>query len=232
MRTDGERSWTGFVVVLVLGFGIALFVGYTTVPVAGEPLGSLDEASPEDPAEPEEPAASGRTRDELDATLLARSTELQKEIDATEKLARTYEEQLYGAPLAWPKQVPYALSWPGFRDQVDRALGECDPDVDLVGFDCSEPPCLALLRIRSEDWRGKLITECAPWSQAFGTLTSGVSFSVTCTHGSEERAEMIGAPLHKVLGESAEPQAEAMSRRLQARRLKQQIRWVCAGEEE
>ena len=50
--------------------------------------------------------------------------------------------------------------------------------------------------------------------------------------GCEERAEMIGAPLHKVLGESAEPQAEAMSRRLQARRLKQQIRWVCAGEEE
>ena len=115
---------------------------------------------------------------------------------------------------------------------MDRALGECDPDVDLVGFDCSEPPCLALLRIRSEDWRGKLITDCAPWSESFGTQTSGVSFPVTCTNGSVERAEMIGAPLHKVLGESTQPQAEAMSRRLQARRLKQQMHWVCAGEGE
>jgi len=231
METLGERSWTGFVVVAVVGFGIAFYFGYAASPVAYEPLGSSDEAATADPSEQQEAAASEMTKDELDAVLQTRSTELQGEIDTIEELARNYEEQLFGPPLAWPKRVPHELSSLGFRDQVEIALGECDPDVDLLGIDCSEPPCLALLRIRSEDWRAKLVTECAPWSKPFGTQTSGISFSVTCADGSAERAEMIGAPLQKILGETADEHAEAMSRRLQARKLEPQLHWICAGEE-
>jgi len=231
METLGERSWTGFVVVVVVGFGIAVYFGYSTIPVAHEPRGSVDEAATAEPLDQEEAAANEMTKDELDAVLLTRLAELQGEIDTIEEQARTYEEQLFGPALAWPKQVPHELSSSGFRDQVEIALGECDPDVDLLGIDCSEPPCLALLRIRSEDWRAKMVTECAPWSEPFGTQTSGISFSVTCADGSGERAEMIGAPLRKVLGETADEQAEAMSRRLQARMLEPQLHWVCAGEE-
>lgn len=231
MKTLGERSWTGFIVVVVVGFGIAFYFGYSTVPVAHETRESLDEAAEAARLDQEDAAASERTKDELDAALLTRSAELQEEIDAIEELSRTYDEQLFGPPLAWPKQVPHALSSSGFRDQVEIALGECDPDVDLIGIDCNEPPCLAVLRIRSEDWRAKLVTECAPWSGSFGTQTSGISFSVTCADGSEERAEMVGAPLHKVLGETADEQAEGVSRRLRARMLAPQLHWVCAGEE-
>ena len=231
METLGKRSWTGFVVVVVVGFGIAFYFGYSTTQVAHEPRGSSDEVATADPSDQEEPAASERTKDELDAVLLTRADELEGEIDTIEELARTYEEQLFGPALAWPKQVPHALSSSGFRDQVEIALGECDPDVDLIGIDCSEPPCLALLRIRSEDWRAQLVTQCARWSEPFGTQTSGISFAVTCADGSGEQAEMIGAPLQKVLGENADEQAEAMSRRLQARKLEPQLRWVCAGEE-
>ncbi len=231
METLGERSWTGFVVVVAMGFGIALYFGYSTTTVVHEQRKSFDEAAEAERLDQEKAAAHERAKDEQDAILLARADELQAEIDANEELARTWEEQLFGPALAWPERVPHALSPSGFRDQVEVALGECDPDVDLIGIDCSEPPCLALLRIRSEDWRAQLVTECARWSEPFGTQTSGISFSVTCADGSGERAEMIGAPLPKVLGETADEQAEAMSRRLEARMLAPQLHWVCAGEE-
>ncbi len=231
MAKRDERGWTGFIVVGVVGFGIAVYFGYSTVPVAHETRKSADEAAAEDRLEQEEAAASEAAKEEMDAALLARSAELEGEIGGIEVLVRTYEEQLFGQPLAWPGQVRHELSSSGFRDQVERALGECDPDVDLIDIDCSEPPCLALLRIRSEDWRTQLVTQCAPWSDPFGTETSGISFSVTCTDGSTEQAEMIGAPLQKVFGGTAEEHAEAMATRLQARKLRPQLDWVCAGEE-
>jgi hypothetical protein len=231
METLGERSWTGFIVVAVVGFGITFYFGYAGNPVAHETRKSHDEAAAADRLGQEAAAASEATKDAQDAALLTRSAELQGEIDTIDELRRTFEEQLFGPALAWPRQVPHELSEAGFRDQVEIALGGCDPDVDLIGFDCSEPPCLALLRIRSEDWRAQLVTGCAPWSRSFGTQTSGISFSVACADGSEERAEMIGAALQKVLGEAADEQAEAMSRRLQARMLGPQLAWVCAAEE-
>jgi hypothetical protein len=231
MKTLGERSWTGFVVVVVVGFGIAVYFGYSTTPVAHEDRKSFDEAAEAERQDQEKAAASELTKDAQDAVHLTRLTELEREVATVESLVRTYEEQLFGPPLAWPTQVPHALSATGFRDQVEIALGECDPDVDLIDIDCSEPPCLALLRIRSERWRDQLVTECSRWSEPFGAQTSGSSFSVTCADGSEEQAEMLGAPLRKILGETADEQAEAMSTRLQARMLAAKLHWACAGEE-
>ncbi len=232
METLGERSWAGFIVVAVVGFGIAFFFGYSGNPVQHETRKSFDEAEEAERSSQEDAAAAEAAKDALDASLLSRSAELQGEIDTIDELARAYEEQLFGPPLAWPGQVPRELSEAGFRDQVELALGECDPDVDLIGFDCDEPPCLAVLRIRGEDWRAELIDRCAPWAEPFGTQTSGISFAVTCADGSEEQAEMLGVPLHKVLGEADDEQEGAMARRLEARKLEPQLRWACAGKEE
>jgi len=239
MRTSGQRGWGGFVVILVGGFAAAFFFGRTTEPAEyepqplsttgtpGTPRAALDYDAPLEEATPapaQRAAAPGEVRE-------ARVAELQREIAAYEQLAAAYEEELYGLPYAWPEEVPEHLSPAGFEVNLREAVADCGAGVEVTGFDCSEPPCFALLRIREEGWRQALVHDCPAWGEHYGTTTSGASFKVECAGGGEERVEMLGMPLKEVVGEEGVGERGNMMKRLKARMKEQELRWTCLGEE-
>lgn len=222
------RSWTGFVVLIAGASVAAFFFGRTATPV------SLDDATGQGM---ERAASAGRVAPSGvpaevpdDGALEERAADLQREIDGLERLARAYEEELYGTPIPWPDEVPDPLSPEGFRAQVRAAVEACGEGVDLVAFDCSEPPCFALLRPRDEGWREALIHGCPQWHETYGKTTSGASFAVECADGSEEQVEMVGVPLKEVLGTDAQVEPDHSMKRLRARMTEQELRWSCAGE--
>ncbi len=224
----GQRSWTGFVVLIGGAFVAAFVFGRTAEPV------SLEDATGrgmERAASGGRVAPSGAPAEVPDdGALEERAADLQSEIDSLERLARAYEEELYGTPIPWPDEVPEPLSPDGFPAQVRTAVEACGGGVDLVAFDCSEPPCFALLRPRDEGWREALIHDCPQWHEIYGKTTSGASFAVECADGSEERVEMVGIPLKEVLGTDAQVEPGNSMKRLRARLTEQELRWSCAGE--
>jgi hypothetical protein len=225
---EGRRSWTGFVVLIGGAFVVSFFFARTSEPV------SLEDAT----GRSMERAATGGRGTGADApvegadvgALEDRAADLQREIDGLEQLARAYEEELYGAPCPWPDDLPAAVTPDGFRAQVRAAVDACGGEVDLVGFDCSEPPCLALLRPQEATWRDTLIHDCPQWHETYGKTTSGASFTVECEDGSEERVEMVGVPASDVLGDDAVGEPGNLMKRLKARASDQELRWSCDGE--
>lgn len=225
----GRRSWTGFVVLIGGAFVVAFFFGRSAEPVSladatGQGMERAAEAGRVAPMR-----APSEVPD--DGALEERAADLQSEIDGLDRLAWAYEKELYGTAIPWPDEVAGALSPDGFRARVREAVDTCEADVDLAAFDCSEPPCYALLRPHAEGWRQTLIHDCPTWHETYGTTTSGGSFRVTCADGSEEQVEMVGVPLKQVLGAGVEVESGTPMKRLQARVTEQELRWTCVGEE-
>lgn len=234
MRPGGKRGWGGFIVMLVGGFAGAFFFGRTTtvaeydpMPSTGGGAGSLDYDAPLEPAAP----ASAPVGDGGEGELGQQVEELQREIAAYEQLAEVYEEELYGVALEWPAEMPALMTPEGFEAQARKAVAECGAGVDITGFDCSEPPCFMLLRVREEGWREGLVENCPAWKEPYGTMTSGASFAVECADGSEEQVEMLGVPVRELLGLENREQRKNLMKRLKARMMEQELRWTCAGEE-
>ncbi len=227
---EGRRSWTGFYVLMGAAFIGSFFFGRSAEPVSREPAAAQgsQKAAP-GAGQGRSAAAAGELGD---VELEERAADLQREIDGLERLAQAYEDELYGTAIPWPEDVAEPMSPEGYRAGVVDAIESCGAPVDLVSFDCSEPPCFALLRSRGVDWRQALINNCPAWNETYGTTTSGASFRVECDDGSTEEVEMLGVPLKQVLGADAEIEAGNPMKRLQARMTEQQLRWTCAGEGE
>ena len=224
---EGRRSWTGFIVLMGVAFVGSFFFGRSAEPVSREPAYK----QPSGAAAGGEGTSTAPAEDPGGGALEERAADLQGEIDALERLAQVYEEELYGTAIPWPEGVAEALSPEGYRARVESAVEACGVPVDVVSFDCSEPPCFALVRSRGQDWRQALIQDCPQWHETYGTTTSGGSFRVECADGSTEQVEMLGVPLKQVVGDAAAVEAGNSMKRLKARMTEQELRWTCAGEE-
>lgn len=87
------------------------------------------------------------TVDEAAARILALEDEL-----AGLRLERDMQngalEALEGSPQEWPENVPAAFQEAGMADRLD-ALATANPQLEVVGLDCEEYPCLAIVRDHS-----------------------------------------------------------------------------------
>ncbi len=79
---------------------------------------------------------------------LARIDALEREIAALE-LERDLQAgalvQVEGQPQPWPEGLHPAYAEPAFTRTVQAALA-ADPELELLGVDCAEYPCIALVR--------------------------------------------------------------------------------------
>ena len=129
----------------------------------------------------------------------------------------------------WNPYVPEVLRPGGFEDQVRRAVEECEPDMDLVGFDCSEPPCLAIFRDLGGD-SGTLTSEdCAAWHDSFGSWKTSSSDMIDCPDGVSERVLLIGSSrTHDWIDEPEGGGRGNGMKRLKARSAPVMDGWECA----
>ena len=118
---------------------------------------------------------------------------LNTELAAAGHIMDTLELEAYGVAPAWPDDVPDVLGPAGFGDQVRKAVDECQPGVDLIGVDCSEPPCLAVLREVGDGWWNQLVNTCPSWTEPYGSGTTMQSGKVDCGDGTTEGYVMLGS---------------------------------------
>ncbi len=116
----------------------------------------------------------------------AAAEELRTELAAQRRYVENLEIEAYGIAPTWAEGVPPELSEEAFGEQVAKAIEACDPGVELVGVDCEEPPCLAVLRPLEEGWWDRLVNTCPEWTEAYGSNTSMQSGKVDCGETMEE----------------------------------------------
>ena len=110
------------------------------------------------------------------------------------------EAELRGTPIPWPTDLPEALTPAGFEARVREAVATCAPEVEVLGVECSEPPCLALLRAprgrspygEGRTWYDDLVNDCPAWTEAYTSSVGWASGPVECDDGTTDRYNVLG----------------------------------------
>lgn len=145
------------------------------------------------------------------------------------KIAEDLERELHGFPIAWPTDTPPAQR-EAFVANVTAALEACAVDSDLVGSDCSEPPCYVMLRNHDEDFWDRFVNNCPGWVTHYTNAVSMASDEIDCGDGRTENALLLGSNWYystQIDDVDAEAK-ENFNRRLQTRVDEMKARWTCA----
>jgi len=153
---------------------------------------------------------------------------LQWRLKLTENQLQGLAREHLGDPVEWPDEVAPMTSPDEFEAQLARAIEACDPGVRLIGTECAEPPCLAMLDIEDPKWHGKLINDCPEWHEHYSRSIASASGKVECPDGSTQRFQLIGASGSLVLGDPAdETERKNRSKRFSARIDEIKRNWNC-----
>lgn len=215
---------SGNLLVGMVCLAVALVLGYT----AGRWTAPEDAAVEAASARQGDASEHGQTR--LDREQLEQHVAfLEGELALQRLRKQTLEYELYGEPIPWPEDVlpEYEPGW--FRENFRKAVEQCAPDVEIVGFDCSEPPCLVHLRGGQEGWRDRLINECPGWVDHYGSAVSSASGTVDCGGGVEERYQIVGPHREQPWGDGPDAK-ENQGKRWDQRIEQARFDWECAGE--
>ncbi|MEM6926025.1 MAG: hypothetical protein AAF602_03775, partial [Myxococcota bacterium] len=102
------------------------------------------------------------------------------------------EQRLVRNP--WPTDDPV---WDGQRpdewnETMEEVFEACDLPADVVVTDCSEPPCVAALRVDDPDALGEAILACEPFLDAFPQPEAGLTpLAVPCGDGRFDRMMLL-----------------------------------------
>ena len=106
------------------------------------------------------------------------------------------EQELHGKPMAWPENTPDLADPENYARELERVLQECNVQVDVRGYDCTEPPCYAILRrnelgfSESDDWWSTL-KGCDDWNATYAPGVGITAASIDCPDGSQEGFAML-----------------------------------------
>ncbi len=175
-------------------------------------------------APPTPPPTDARTV--ADAVRIA---ELEAEVRRLEDRLAAQADEAASDVLAWPEGRPPEFTPDGFPDRFEGVLAACRPAVELVGIDCTEPPCIAKLRV-ANGWHDQLIGRCAPWQDTYGATASLATFGVDCEAREPERIALL-SPIDRTWVDAFdEAAAQTYDLRLDKRWEAIRAGWICRGE--
>lgn len=218
----GRRGVVGGVVVVAVAVGTATVRagGVETVLGPGDSteVGQATAA----PAPPPVVVSDGLAR---------RNAELEAENRLLQGLLEAQDIEVHGTPVPWPDDLPEDLRPAGFERNVREAVASCAPEVEIVGFECSEPPCFVLLQSPKMDWYDALVNSCPGWVDRY---TSGVAWAngqVTCPDGSKQPYYVLGWSYTLVEGaeEMTDEDKENRTKRFTTRLDEIRANWKCAA---
>jgi len=135
---------------------------------------------------------------------------------------RGYQGQLFGIPQPWPADTPAHLAPQGFQDLLARSMDACKVPAELVGFDCEEVPCIAMLRPGERGWIWSLIRDCPEWAERFRRVPLRTDFWADCGPGETEHVVLLSPFWADFPGDR-----ENLDKRLGARFSQIRDRWRC-----
>jgi hypothetical protein len=118
-------------------------------------------------------------------------SDLQRRIAQLDSMLLGYRDYRKGTPIPWSADVPEQYRQEHFQSLIAAALEEIKAPVEIVDFECSEVPCIAMLRIL--EGAISKITTARIWQENFGKSVTGSYVAVRCQDGREERIEIIAA---------------------------------------
>jgi len=184
----------------VAALAVALIVGFAAGrwlhgrPEPGSGAGGASERSSVNAAQPAAGGtASARESDSHDddelQILRDNVGQLENELRMARAAKELYERELFGDPIAWPETIPEEFQPGVFQRAVQEAMEDCE--AALVGFECEEPPCIALLRNDDPEFSGPFTERCPGWVEQFGDRSSGMHTHIDCGDGRSERVHMV-----------------------------------------
>jgi hypothetical protein len=151
------------------------------------------------------------------------------------KLLADQEAELQGTPVPWPSALPEALTPAGFERRVREAVSRCAPAVRVVSVECTEPPCLALLRAPrgqspygdGRTWYDDLVNDCPAWTDAYTSEVAWASGTVDCADGTTDRYDVLGWSTALAPDRFPAAERENRSKRFQTRIDEIRRGWTC-----
>ena len=144
-----------------VGLGVGFVAGRFTAP---RPI----------PASAEDPAHRVRTR--LASAMLARAL-----ADAVHAADSDDPSRPAVDSPGWSSRVPPAWRESAVEQVVIDVLATCDVDGQVLGLDCSEPPCAVV--VAGAGIAAGEIAACAPWVEAYGEVPLRRAFGSACEEG-------------------------------------------------
>lgn len=95
----------------------------------------------------------------------------------------------YGQIVPWSENTPQKHRPEEFQNIVSRTIDECELPLELIGFDCHEPPCLAVMRILSPELN--ILNTCPVWNNTYGDKINQRHATMDCGDGRTERAAIV-----------------------------------------
>lgn len=152
------------VVEWLVAIGVGVGVGF----VAGRLT-----AARTTPLAVEDPAHRVRVR--LASAMLARAL-----ADAVDAVGDDPARPAIDSP-GWSVRVPAGWREAAVEQVVIDVLATCEVDGEVLGLDCAEPPCAAV--VAGAGIAAAEIAACAPWVEAYGEVPLRRAFASTCEDG-------------------------------------------------
>jgi len=112
-------------------------------------------------------------------------------LEGWKELALLEQEPL----VQWGPEIPERFGPEVFEEVVERMKREC-PDIEIGGFDCSEPPCAVAMILGPDELPHSPVQhmlDCDPWNERYPDGYTITEASAPCP-GGEQRA-LIVAPV-------------------------------------
>ncbi len=241
-----DRTFMRTVVAFLFGLLAGLFIGWwagtgvektgpgedaeaTSVEAPPAPdAGPATDARPADPppaaGQPPAPPPPGSTPVPAAEERVA---ELQAEVESLREALESSGVRPPARPVAWPEGRPEKFTEEGFRPLLEQALDACDVPAELRLLECSEPPCIAALRVTSEQWHDALVNTCPPWNENYGTTVSMDESKVDCGGGVSEDIALISPYDHEWREDLEKEETRNVGDRLQERWKAVASDWDC-----
>ncbi len=218
---------------LVVGVGLlSFFLGRWTTGEGTQPPGSEASEARAPSSGSSRSVTTARTPVDCDEeleTLQEENAQLAARSQVQDFLVNSLTKEAYGVAPEWPEDLPADYGQQGFQEVFEEVLEKCNPGVEVMETDCSEPPCLVVLRPRSESWHSELVNDCPAWNEAYGHSVTQSSGKVTCPDGSEESMVLVGPSVGDFIEKDPEQPWNVM-KRLRYRASNAEANWVCQGD--
>lgn len=168
------------------------------------PAADVATALPNRPTNPAPPSAGADPR--RNDACQRRVAELEALVAMREQLVRqdgTSEPPQGGASeppqgeasivLEWPEYVPRVHTQEGLEASIEEAAMDCGLPIEAVDTDCTEPPCIAILRnfAEGDEVAWSQLSGCPVWQSRYPGGSHMHAETIDCGDGSEDRIVLV-----------------------------------------